>query len=413
MSVPRLLILAGYHPAVPYVGGLLLGDVARLYPRDRIFSYSFRMDWPLSGEFGWLPSEFGNGLPQKGYCTSTRTLVRAATVPFRMVAWKRQVSRLVKQAVRFGRRCGVEKIWAVADYETNILMTRRVARALGVPYVTTVWDPPDQYAPHRGLDRTFVPGLMREFSRMQRGAAACGVASENMAREYSRLYGVRCVVLRHAVPRRLWRPARTAPAADGVLRIGFAGSLYAKDEFNALLAALDSRAWRVAGREVTIDLLGEHFQLRRHSPVRILLHGYQPLAKAIEILHGADLGYVPYWFDESRSAAVRMCFPGKIASYAAAGIPVFFHGPQGSSPAEFMRRYPVGAACHSLDPEEIVRALEAFVSDPGSYAVAADAIERAREEELNLEHYAQHFAELLGIDASELAPADGEEDAGP
>ena len=115
-----------------------------------------------------------------------------------------------------------------------------------------------------------------------------------------------------------------------------------------------------------------------------------------------DVAYLPYWFDESYSIAVRLSFPSKFSTYLASGRPVFFHGPEDSSPANFIKKFPVGLCCHSLEESEIIRCLERFITDKDFYASATEAGQRALNQELNLDIFLSHFTELIGISKEKL-----------
>ena len=87
----------------------------------------------------------------------------------------------------------------------------------------------------------------------------------------------------------------------------------------------------------------------------------------------------------------------------AAGSPVFFHGPEDSSPTRFIGRHPVGVACASLESGAIIAALER-AADPVFQASARQAARRALEEELGLAVSRERFAQLMGVQADALHP---------
>ena len=89
---------------------------------------------------------------------------------------------------------------------------------------------------------------MRDFDRVMVMSTRCGVASPQMGEDYHRKYGIDPVVLIHGIAPDLRRLPGSGLAHDGSFVIGFAGSLYASIEFDALLAALGRVDWLVGGR---------------------------------------------------------------------------------------------------------------------------------------------------------------------
>jgi len=208
----------------------------------------------------------------------------------------------------------------------------------------------------------------------------------------------------HGLAESEWvRPTGMRPR-DEPFVIGYAGSLYARREWEALMEALAMREWRVGGRSVVVRVLASGLDVRARGPTRIEFLGWHSTTDAVAILSNCDVCYVPYWFDDAFRAGVQLSFPNKVSLYLAAGRPIFFHGPRESTPARFLERWPVGIACHSLDANEIVAALDDAASNAAFHAIAAEAIPLVLRKELGLDRFRQSFAEFLGVDDAVLAP---------
>ena len=316
-----------------------------------------------------------------------------------------QTPALIEQAVEFGKQQGSEMVWAILSSPALIYMAGKVATKLDAQLVTLVWDAPEYLAAIRNFDRFSRRSLLREFGRVLRATVRCGVASEGMQSEYKDKYGVESVVLIHGIhPNQRRLPAK-GPTEEGKFVIGFAGSLYAVHEWDALLSALSKIAWRIDGRNITVRLIGPNVDLRRsQGRVHIEYFGWRSVEETINLMSQVDVAYLPYWFDESYSLAVRLAFPGKLTTYLAAGRPVLFHGPEDSTPTRFFRRFPVGLCCHSLDETEIIQCLYRFATDGEFYARATAAGQEALDQELDLRVFLQRFAELIGVERAQLLP---------
>jgi len=85
-------------------------------------------------------------------------------------------------------------------------------------------------------------------------------------------------------------------------------------------------------------------------------------------------------------------------------VPVLYHGPEDSSPAIFLRRYPVGLSCHSLESGEIRRTLRTLLCDRPVRDSITREQRRALEEQLGAEAMLRRFADVIGIDRALLLP---------
>jgi hypothetical protein len=108
-----------------------------------------------------------------------------------------------------------------------------------------------------------------------------------------------------------------------------------------------------------------------------------------------DIAYLPYWLDEKYHYVTQMCFPTKLTTYLAAGVPILYHGPSDGSPARFLAKYPAGIGCHTADSADIIKTIERFVTEKDFYPKAASAIENARTGEYNLNVFESRFLTFM------------------
>lgn len=404
MAAPRVMLLSITPPGYRGVGVVYLRDLLLSYPRERIcwFTFNYPTCGPIPTELAWVPVAYEPLPRQRGIVRFGQLVSRASGFCFRSYFHIVRAKTIIARAVRFGRQHNVQLIWAALDDPMIIRIARHIAEALKVPLVSMVWDPPEYQAMYLGYDPLWKRRLLDEFGKVMRASVRCSVASEPMKDEYQTRYGVECVAMAHGIHPELWRPPATRLADDGRFVIGFAGGLYAQKEWEALLSALAKCGWRIEGREVTVRLLASSATFCLKEKLRIEYLGWRSLEETIELMSEVDVAYVPYWFDEAFRVSARLCFPGKITTYLAAGRPILFHGPEDSSPVRFLRRFPAGICCHSLDESEIIRSLSRFVNDPSFYASAAQAGRAALKEELSLSIFRRRFADFIGIREEEL-----------
>ncbi len=399
--LPRLLLVTGVSPGRGNVGREYLRAACRLLPRERVSVFSFDPDGAQSGvpELVGMrihveppPNERGSGMPgRNGWAwlrhLSERNIERSDIPP------------LIDKIVSFGRAGEIDRLWVPLHSPTTIRVAKPAAEALGVPLITTVWDPPSYKLRQFGLGRRMRRKLMKKFDATVRHAIACGTASDPMRDLYRRLYGTQAVTMILGAPR---PQVLVDPQPDGPFRIGFAGSLYAKKEFEALRTALERADWSIEGREVSLELFGDHSWLAATDPEHIRSHAWMDPEDLVRGLSSCHATYLPYWFERRRREVVEVSFPGKLAVYAAARAPVLFHGPSYSSPVRFLERFRLGRVCATLDPGAIQSSLAAMIRDETWRAGARDACEQAYDAELSATVFRSRFAELLGVPEEDL-----------
>jgi hypothetical protein len=406
MAVPKVLLLSGAVPSGQDVGGLILRALLQCYPHDRICAVSFHCQsaGQPSAELGWLPF-LGEPLPfviGAGWSAGLRGRV-TTHARFRCARHLGQ-RRLIRHAVRFGQRQQVEMLWAVLNRPPVYQIAPEVARRLGVPMVCTVWDPPESVCHAHRLDRLSRRVALRDFHLALSTAKRCAVMSEAMRDEYSARYRTETVIMRQGVKPEDRLPIATQPSDNSRFVIGFSGTMYAVQEWQALLSALERVDWRISGREVVVRVLSTKMEGNVSGRANIEWLGWRPMPETIRLLSESDVNYLPYWFDDAHRTAVRLCFPSKLSPYLASGRPVFFHGPADSSPVRFFERYPVAVRAHSWDERDILSALERIATDSDFHRWARAAIDAALNEELSIDVFRQRFAALLGITEQDLRP---------
>lgn len=405
---PRVLIVSPVAPVPEGVGGVFLRDLCLLYPADRL---AFAI-LPGIGSGPW-PEALARAprlelavVPERGFNRWGRRVQRSTRTVFDWWVDRTHLARFVDRVVAFAGSVRPDLLWIPLAGPTMINAAAEVARRSGLPMLTTVWDAPDYFLPHywdvrgRALAR-----VLARFDAAVSASLRCAVASPEMAEAYEVRYGVPCVPMIHGLPESSWVRPSGMRAPNDPFVIGYAGSLYARREWEALMTALGAVGWRVGGRDAVVRVLASSFDVRATGPARVEFLGWHPTGRAVEILSQCDVCYVPYWFDPAFRPAVEMCFPNKVSTYLAAGRPILFHGPQESTPARFLERHAVGIACHSLEPDAIVGALHTAATDAAFHATAARAIPVALRDELGLHVFRQHFAEFLGVHERVLAPA--------
>jgi glycosyltransferase involved in cell wall biosynthesis len=397
-GVPKVLLLVNSRPWGSGTGEHYLRSLAIHLPQGALCRYSTIQEKPPTDHVEWL------GFP------STVTEVRLPALPvlsslayvrFRMGGG---LQRLLRSVVAFSERERPELIWAVLSSPGIYMLAHRVAASLKLPLVCSVLDPPEYLIENLHFDPLVCRMVKEEFKADMLASRRIAVMSEEMGDEYARIYGVPCTVIRSGVHPSLLAPERAVDSNPNELVIGFAGSMYAKKEWRALLRSIESIKGVLHGRKIKIRFVGRWPRLGVSRTA--LAEHHQPVspAEAIRLMSEVNLCYLPYWFDHRHARTARLSFPSKLSTYVAAGRPVLYHGPADSTPTHFLAKYAVGISCDSNNAASLLRAIECCAWDAELLGAYPAARSKALGEELGLEATVRRFAVFLGVARSDLAP---------
>lgn len=406
MPVPRVLLLTGTPPGDGSVGEIFLRELCQAYPQDSLCCFTATSPGvgQASPSLNWLPMKIVNWPYDKPWRVTRGWLGGiTALMAFQHARFVR-IKKLLAQALQFSKLYKIELVWAVLDSPVIYHLAICLAKKLQVPLVATVWDPPERIVLDLKLDRYSRRIALRDFKQTLRQSLRCGVMSEAMRDEYEKKYGTQAIIMRHGLGPEERRLSECRSTRSDRFTIGFAGSLYAAREWQALLAALTSVNWRIKGKDIEIRVLGSGGPLNMRGRAHIEYLGWRPMTEVIQLLSEADVNYLPYWFHPAYSLSVRHCFPTKLTTYLAAGRPIFYHGPRDSSPTIFFGRFPAAICCHSLEEAAILDSLTELISNEGLHARMIAAGQEALDKELNKDDFLRRFAALIGTEAHELLP---------
>lgn len=394
MSTPKLMLFVNGRASEHGIGNIFLNDLCAVLSTDKLCRFSTVRDDAGVGTQSW------GGRPVRYFHVTVSTVPVLSSVSDEIFK-RTQEARLVTSAVQFGREHSVEGIWAVFNSTYIIRSALAVAQALDVPLFATIWDPPDVFRINMHLNHRSYQNIYRIFQETLKRSTSVSVIGESMARHYKQELGILSVPLAHGYRSAEYLPDQE-PFRDGKVKIAFAGSLYSKSEWRALLRALDTANYRISGREIELHFIGRRPLRGVPMPKCVIRHGVLSPEETLIRLRGLDIGYLPYWFDPRFETVARLAFPSKSAVYLAAGCRLFYHGPHYGSPTEFLKKYRVGMPCHSLSAGKIVEAIEMLCEEMNSSQLYSSERLRARDEMLSREAMATRFAEFIGDSSSNV-----------
>lgn len=400
----KILLLSDIPPCENFTAGLVLSAMVRFVPRDEICCFTVAnptLDMQLAPEFANIPfevhvkpNENWAWLPRQRFVRSLSSVVSFAG---EYITEQTVVRALIRKAVSFGRKQGVDRVWAVLQGQTMIRMAQAVADQLGVPLHTHVWDPFSWWAKANCLDGITTRRIQSMFDNAIRHSRCVATASEPMAELYRDRFGVAAVPVIASHPQSMAQAPDLSCNDKKPLVIGMAGQFYAANEWLQLLHALRSANWRVAGRAVRIVVLGA----QRPPGVideHVSLLGWKSQPDAAVILSQCDILYCPYPFDQGMKEVSLYSFPSKLVLYLAAGRPILFHGPCYSSPANYIKIRKCGLNASRLVASAVYNELERMVSNPEVYQVMGSNAQKAFITDFTLESMNKSFDQFIGCD---------------
>lgn len=396
----KILLLSPVPPCSNYSGGLVLEQLCRFLPKGSLVCFALmdpKLEPQIAQDLQWIPIEYASkpadGWPKLPYQIGILLSL------FGEAYYTTIVTRvLIDKIVQFGKKHRIDMIWITLQGQTSIRLAEPVAKALNVPLLSEVWDPPEWWLKENNIDAFWTKMILKKFGQTLKFSKSCAVASWKMAKQYRDDYAANTVAFLPSLPANWAYPPAHHIRSRSEIIIGVAGQLYSASEWDSFLAALDELHWQIDKRKIKIRLLGNHVALSSYKQMNVEYLGYQSQKDTLKLMNESDLLYCPYYFDPAYDKVSKLSFPSKLTTYLASGRPVFFHGPSESSPGVFLKENQAAYDCPTLEPKKIAQHLLKIVRDRKIYSRLAQNGRRAFDRYLTFESLHRNFAEFLDVD---------------
>lgn len=250
-------------------------------------------------------------------------------------------------------------LWGIVQGQTMVSLVLALAKLLKIKYNVQVWDPPEWWLKEHNFSDFFYRRVLSKFKKLLSHSNYCLTASPAMSMEYYRKFGCHTTELMPSLPEiSNLKIGTTLHDSGRPYKIIFSGQKYAKKELFCFLKALDSLGWQYNGRKIQFDIYSNYLDHIIFSEFPLVRqYKWIDQSKLHEKIAGSDLAYCPYPFSEDMRLVSRLSFPGKLVSYLHCLVPIFFHGPAGSSITSFAQTNRFKFICESLDQERITEIL--------------------------------------------------------
>lgn len=371
----RVVLVTDIPPCLNYSGGIFLDHILQSIDydiRDAVVIMDRNIKPVLSAR---AKADLAITWLSKPFEYHERTKYSAASIRKLENDHRKAVERItVPSVMRQIQAVGATSLWVLLEGQTMIRVAYELVRRTKLPIIVQVMDAPLNWFYAHGIDPETTQELLEQYRFTLRHASACAAASFEMARIYAGEYGIKSFPVLPSLPIEVALPPSSLNRSPRPFKIAVAGQLYARDEWNALLAALDSLDWRIGGRAVQVCAFTHNvLDARLIAEGKLVGHPWVSTEELLHVLQDMDLMYCPYRFGEAYREEATLSYPSKLTTYLAAGKPAFFHGPAYASPAKLLHERRAGFTCHSMDPEQIAWMLVQALSDPDEYERTAMA----------------------------------------
>ena len=343
-----LIVVSGFSQSG--VGEQFLTAMLREHKKSAIWRYSPVLTSPNDSDI-------------HGYPSVTQKVPHSKYPGLSLIAYSKYRKNVLPKAMQSIKdiiaKNKIDAVWVFMNSWYTIQIAAELADT-NIPFVTHVWDSPEYLAKKSFLPSITKKKLMSDFSKAMKGARHAVTVSQSMTDIYKKRYGTESVPMVFCPPRDSWR-TYTPKSNNGPIDIIFAGSLYAYDQWNAFLDAVEWNNKEENKRKINVTCVGNVSRwAKKRNWINYL--PLQPIEKAATLVNNAHIAYLPYWMDKSHAHFVQTAFPGKMSFYIASGTPVLFHGPEVSTPTDFISKNKIGISCHTNRKEDIINQIEVILA---------------------------------------------------
>ena len=249
----------------------------------------------------------------------------------------------------------IDVIWIVLNSSSLIEVSFHLLKKIDIPFVAHIWDIPEYLAKTNRLDYLSQKSVLKAFDAICSKAQSIVATSDSMASMYGEKYKKPTTTIYFPSIKTTFLKERKE-SNETVLKIIFAGSLYAYKEWKFFLKAIEEHNNSSKQPTIAVSFLGTPSKWA-YKPKWVTFEKNLPQKEALQKVAEADIAYLPYWMDKKHEKTVMTAFPSKLSFYTSAGTPIFYHGPKQSTPYIFLETNKVGISCTSIKQNDIISVL--------------------------------------------------------
>lgn len=361
MSKEKILLLCDIPPCKNYTGGIMNTQLLEfLFEEGISVSSVCIMDYNLQPV---LDTDMVNKLSIKYYKKSSEIIENEKEEKY----YYKNIRNIIKGVCRYVKKGGITKIWCPLQGEVLTKVLYEVHKRCGVSYVVQIWDPIEWWIRDHKFSDSRKESTLKVHNEVLKNASCCITTSNAMSKYFKDKLGINCISVMPPLKRKSFDVCHS----NDKYIIAMSGQVYAKDELDSFLTALDMLEWKVDGKDVYFEHFGSwsptYIDFSKHSKYRdrIILRGFINQNDLLYELSKTNLLYCPYFFsdDENLKMVSSLSFPSKVVTYLALEVPTLIHGPEYASPYIFLKENNCAYLLGTNDPIKIKDKIVEFTRD--------------------------------------------------
>lgn len=396
----KVLLLADIAPCKNFPEGLALDQLCRFFPRCSLACFVVAnrfVEAEVTGDLDWIPVAHSTNRIEQASRSSNRFLSFPLAWSVETLRRRLAVPRLAARAIDFGRREGVDLVWAVLQGQSLIQIASEVAQSLGVPLVTQVRNVPLWSLLEHQIDRFNRRATLSDFDRAVRASRVCVTATPAMSARYQEQYGTPCAPLAYGYPADWSKSPNLEDFPGATIEIGVTSIPDAPGEWLQLLRALNMSGWQVRSRRVRVNVIGVA-PAPGEAPAGSIRHfGWRNSRETVDILSTMDILYLPVQFFGIMEDAARLTYPKNMPLYLAAGRPILLHAPASAAASDYLRNNQAGHTAPDFHAAAIYNELCRLVDGPSEYRRLGAGAMAAFRRDFTVESARSNFQRVLDV----------------
>lgn len=355
---PKLLVATEFPPNMPGGGGAIVRQMLKEWPVDRLFWWSCQRE--TAHRFGQRTAgHFVATIPDKLYPTRRARKQKSWALETFWTPWATGHLRKTLKTV------APDIVWVIPHGFSTLPLTSVLLPAR-IPYHISVYD----YADCRPMVWCYGEKVCRRMTdnvdKLYLKAASRDTVSVELTADFQTRLGVLGGITRTGLePADFAALQSPAPPAADAIRIAYAGTIVADEEFAAFISVLAKVRPRLP-KPLSLEFFGDHSYRQRSwfDASWMKAHGNLAAPQLFSELRKCTWGFSPMVLTDEDPRYNHFSLPSKFVSYLIAGLPVITLGHPQCTVIKMAARYQVGLSFTEINFESVQSKLLEGLSEP-------------------------------------------------
>lgn len=357
-AFPKLLVATEFPPNMPGGGGAIVRQMLKEWPAEKLFWWSCRPD--TSKQYGQrVASHRVANIPKRLYPNIRARKQKCWLLEKFWVPWATMHFRKTISDIKPGAIWIIPHGWSIPPLTTTLLSAK-------MPYHISVYD----YADCRPMVEVFGEKLCRRMTegvdKLYAKAVTRDTVSIEMTGDFEARVGVPGGINRTGLePADFTALKSPVLSADGNIRIAYAGTVVANQEFAFFVSVL-AKIRQQLPMPLSLEFYGDHSYRSRewYDSSWMNEHGNLPAPELLSELRKCTWGFSPMVLTDDDPRYNKFSLPSKFVSYLAAGLPVISLGHPECTVVKMATRYQVGLCFTDGNLDSLCRQVLVGLSEP-------------------------------------------------